>query len=98
MDLDTVKNAALYGIIGIAAIGLLMAIVVKAIIGKIISLLIAAALVFIGWQQRDKVVSYAEDVRGKACTAAQGAVDNATTAEATKFLGISVSLPEGWCS
>jgi hypothetical protein len=96
--LDTVKTVSLYGIIGVAAVGLLMAIVVKKIIGKIISLVLAAVLVLIAWQQRDKVVTYAEDVRGKACTAASGALQNATTAQATKFLGISVSLPDGWCN
>lgn len=88
----------MWTIIAIAVIGLLLAIVIRKILGKIISLLVAAVLVFIGWQQREKVISYADDVRGKACTSAVGAVDNATTDKATTFLGIGISLPAGWCS
>ncbi len=98
MDLETIKNAAMWAIISVAVIGLVLAIVIRKIVGKIISLLVAAALVFIGWQQREKVVSYAEDVRGKACASAEGAVSNPTTEKATTFLGIGVSLPDGWCS
>ena len=98
MDLDTIKTVAMWAIIIVAAVGLLLAILIKKIIGKIISLLVAAVLVFIGWQQRDKVVSYADDVHGKACTSAEGALDNATTNAATSFLGLKISLPAGWCS
>lgn len=98
MDLETVKTVALAAIIAIAVIGLLLAIVIKKILGKIISLLIAAVLIFIGWQQRDKVVTYAEQVQGKACTSADGAINNANTQKATTFLGIGISLPDGWCS
>jgi hypothetical protein len=97
VDLETVKTVSLYGIIVVAAIGLLMAVVVKKIVGKIISLVLAAAIVLVGWQQRDKVLSYAEEVRNKACTAASGALENASTAQATSFFGITVSLPDGWC-
>jgi hypothetical protein len=98
VDLETVKTVAIWAIVAIAVIGLLLAIVIKKILGKIISLLIAAILVFLAWQQRDKVVSYADNVRGKACTSAAGAVDNPTTQKATTFLGIGISLPDGWCS
>ena len=98
MDLETVKTVALVAIIAIAVIGLLFAIVIRKIVGKIISLVVAAVLVIVAWQQRDKVISYAEEVRGQACDSASGAVDNPTTREATSFLGIGVSLPDGWCT
>jgi len=98
VDLNTLKNLALTVIIAVAVIGLLLAILIKKILGKIISLLIAAVLVFIFWQQRDKVVSYAEEVHNKACASAEGAVDNPTTQRATTFLGIDISLPDGWCT
>lgn len=98
MDLQTIKTVAMWAIIGIAVVGVLLAIVIRKIVGKIISLLIAAVLVFVAWQQREKVVSYADQVRGEACDSAAGAVDNATTAEATTFLGIGISLPDGWCT
>jgi len=88
----------MWTIIAVAVVGLLLAILIKKILGKIISLLVAAVLVFLGWQQREKVVSYADDVKGKACSAAEGAVDNATTQKATTFLGIGISLPAGWCT
>ncbi len=84
-------------IIAVGVLGLLLAIVIKKIIGKIISLILAAVLVTLGWQQRAKVVNYADEVRGKACDSADAAVDNPTTRDATTFLGISVSLPTGWC-
>ncbi len=88
----------MWSIIGIAVIGLMLAIIIHKIIGKILSLLIAAVLVFVGWQQRQKVIDYASEVKGKSCTSADGALDNATPADATSFLGIHISLPAGWCS
>jgi hypothetical protein len=98
VNLETVKTVAMVAIIAIAVIGLLLAIVIRKIVGKIISLIVAAVLVIVAWQQRDKVVSYAEEVQGKACNSVSGAVDNPTTQEATSFLGIGISLPDGWCS
>lgn len=98
MNLETVKTVAMVAIIAIAVIGLLLAIVIRKIVGKIISLVVAAVLVFIAWQQRDKVVNYADQVHNDTCNSASGAVDNATTQAATSFLGISVSLPDGWCT
>ncbi|WP_111766876.1 hypothetical protein [Nakamurella deserti] len=98
MDLETVKTVAIVAIIAIAVIGLLLAIVIRKIVGKIISLVVAAVLVLVAWQQRDKVVSYAEEVQGQACDSVSGAVDNPTTREATSFLGIGISLPDGWCT
>jgi hypothetical protein len=98
VNLETVKTVAVVAIVAIAVIGLLMAIVIRKIVGKIISLVVAAVLVVVAWQQRDKVVSYAEEVQGQACDSASGAVENPTTQEATSFLGIGISLPEGWCT
>lgn len=98
VDLETVKTVAMVAILAIAVIGLLLAIVIRKIVGKIISLVVAAVLVFAAWQQREKVVSYADEVRGQACDSAAGAVDNPTTREATSYLGIGISLPDGWCT
>lgn len=98
MNLETVKTVAMVAIVAIALIGLLLAIVIRKIVGKIISLVVAAVLVFVAWQQRDKVISYADEVQGKACNSVSGAVDNPTTREATSFLGIGISLPDGWCT
>jgi xanthosine utilization system XapX-like protein len=98
VDLETVKTVGMVAIVAIALIGLLLAIVIRKIVGKIISLVVAAALVFVAWQQRDKVTDYAAEVRGQACDSAAGAVENPTTREATSYLGIGISLPDGWCT
>lgn len=98
VDLDTVKTVAMVAIVAIAVIGLLLAIVIRKIVGKIISLVVAAVLVLVAWQQRDKVIDYADEVQGRACDSVSGAVDNPTTEKATSFLGIGISLPDGWCT
>ena len=97
MDLQTVENLVLWGVVIIAALGLLMAILIKKIIGKIIALLVAATLVFVGWQQRDKVLDYAQQVQGDACDAA-GTVNQTVADNTPEFLGIPVALPTDWCS
>ena len=98
MDLQTVEDVVLWGVIIVAAVGLLLAILIKKIIGKIIALLVAATLVFVGWQQRDKVLDYAQEVAGDACNAATGTVDPTVADNTPEFLGIKVSLPADWCA
>jgi len=98
VDLQTVEEVVLWGVIIIAAIGLLLAILIKKIIGKIIALLVAATLVFIGWQQRDKVLDYAQQVQDDACDAATGTVNQTVEANTPEFLGIDISLPADWCA
>ncbi len=85
MELNTVKTVASWGIVGFVVVGLLVAIIVKKVIGKIISLVLAAAVVFFVWQQRGHVEDYANDVRNKVCTAEPS------------FFGIDVKLPIYWC-
>ena len=98
VDLQTVEEVVLWGVVIVAALGLLMAIMIKKIMGKIIALLVAATLVFIGWQQRDKVLDYAQQVSTDACNAATGTVDQTVAANTPTFLGVEVSLPDDWCS
>jgi hypothetical protein len=86
VDLDTVKTVATWVIVGFVVIGVLCAIIIKKIVGKIISLVLAAVVVFFIWQQRAKVTDYANEVKGDVCTAQPS------------FFGIDVSLPESWCS
>ncbi len=90
MNLDTIKTVAMWALIAIAVIGILLAIVVKKIVGKIISLVLAAVLVFFCWQQRDKVLTAGEALKAKACS----------TADATlpSFFGIKVTVPADWCT
>ncbi len=85
VDLDTIKTGAIWAIVVIAVIGLVMAIVIKKIVGKIIALVLAAVLIFLCWQQRGKVIDFANDVKGKACAAQPS------------FFGVDVTLPDDWC-
>ena len=48
-------------------VGLVAAILIKKIVGKIIALVLAAALIFFGWQQRQHVIDFANGVKGEAC-------------------------------
>lgn len=86
IDLDTIQTATLWGLVAIGIIGLVAAILIKKIFGKIIALVLAAALIFFGWQQRQQVIEFADDVRGQACAAS------------TTFFGVDVSMPDTWCT
>lgn len=89
MDIDTIKTVAMWALIIIAAAGILAAIVIRKIVGKIISLVLAAVLVFFCWQQRDRVLDAGNDLKAKACTTAD--------AKLPSFFGISVTVPDDWC-
>lgn len=93
VELETVKTVAMWALIVIAVLGILAAIIIRKIIGKIISLVLAAVLIFVGWQQRDKVTDYADNFRADAC--AKG-VDPKTGQ--VSFLGIDVDLPSNFCT
>ncbi|WP_353648981.1 hypothetical protein ABLG96_19535 [Nakamurella sp. A5-74] len=86
MDLENVKTIAVWATVAFVVIGLLAAIIIKKVIGKIISLVLAAVIVFFLWQQRGKVESFANDVHGDICSSQPS------------FFGISVDLPTGWCT
>lgn len=85
MDLENLKTIAIWATVAFVVVGLIAAIIIKAVIGKIISLVLAAVIVFFLWQQRGKVESYAQDVRGDVCSSQPS------------FFGITVDLPAGWC-
>ncbi|SDO47155.1 hypothetical protein SAMN04515671_1043 [Nakamurella panacisegetis] len=67
LDLQTIKNTAMWALIGIAVIGIVLAIIIKKIVGKIIILVLAALIVFFGWQQRSKVVDFGNHLQTSAC-------------------------------
>lgn len=81
LDVSTIKTTAMWVLIAIAVVGLVLAIIIKKIIGKIITLVLAAIIVFVGWQQRSKVVDFANHVQTSAC------------ASHPKFFGIDVTYP-----
>lgn len=90
MDIDTLKTVAMWALIAVAVVGILLAIVIKKIIGKVVSLVLAAVLVFLCWQQRDKVLEAGNDLKANTCTTAD--------AELPSFFGISISVPDDWCA
>ena len=86
INLNTIQSTAPWVLLGIGVIGVVAAIIIKKIVGKIIALVLAAVLIFIGWQQRQKVIDFANSVKDETCAAS------------TTFVGIEVSLPESWCA
>lgn len=78
LDYTTIKNTALWVLIAIAVVGIVLAIIVKKIVGKIITLVLAAVIIFFGWQQRARVVDYYDS---HACTSSP------------HFFGIAVTFP-----
>ncbi len=85
VDLNTIQTTAPWVLIAIGMIGIVAAIFIKKIVGKIIALVLAAVLIFVGWQQRQKVIDYANSMKDVTCSAS------------TSFVGIEVSLPDSWC-
>jgi disulfide bond formation protein DsbB len=86
INLSAIQSTAPWVLLGIGVIGVVAAIIIKKIVGKIIALVLAAVLIFIGWQQRQKVIDFANSVKDETCAAS------------TTFVGIEVSLPESWCT
>jgi len=85
LDLSTIQSTTPWVLVTIGVVGVVAAIVIKKVVGKIIALVLAAALIFVGWQQRQKVIDFANSVKDETC------------ATSTTFFGIEVSLPESWC-
>ena len=81
LDLQTIKSTAMWVLIAIAVIGIVLAIIIKKIVGKIITLVLAALIVFFGWQQRSRVVDFGNHLQASACSSHP------------KFFGIDVTSP-----
>ena len=86
VDLNTVQSTAPWVLVGIGVVGVVAAIVIKKVVGKIIALVLAAVLIFVGWQQRQHVIDFANSVKDQTC------------ATSTTFVGVEVALPESWCT
>ena len=85
IDFETIQRYTVWVLIAIGVVGVLAAIVIKKVVGKIIALVLAALLIFLGWQQRQKVIDFANSVKDTTC------------ASSTTFVGIEVTLPDSWC-
>ena len=67
VPLTAIQSTAPWVLIAIAVIALVLAILIKKIVGKIIVLVLAAVLIFVGWQQRQHVIDFANGVKDDAC-------------------------------
>jgi arginine exporter protein ArgO len=85
IDFETIQRSTVWVLIAIGVVGVLAAIVIKKVVGKIIALVLAALLIFFGWQQRQQVIDFANSVKDTTC------------ASSTTFVGIEVTLPDSWC-
>ncbi len=85
IDFETIQRSTVWVLIAIGVVGVLAAIVIKKVVGKIIALVLAALLIFFGWQQRQKVIDFANSVKDTTC------------ASSTTFVNIEVTLPDYWC-
>lgn len=85
IDFETIQRSTVWVLIAIGVVGVLAAIIIKKVVGKIIALVLAALLIFFGWQQRQKVIDFANSVKDTTC------------ASSTTFVGIEVTLPDSWC-
>lgn len=85
MTLTAVQSSTPWVLIAIAVVAVLAAIMIKKIVGKIVVLVLAAALIFVGWQQRQHVIDFANGVKDGAC------------GQSVTFLGVDVALPDDWC-
>lgn len=86
IDLSTIQTTLVWVLVAIGVIGLLGAILLKKIIGKVIVLALAAVVVLVLWQQRQQVLDLANELKDTGCRMTP------------TFLGIQVSLPSSWCS
>ena len=67
LDVSTIRTTVLWVLIVVAVVGVALAILVKKILGKVITLVVAALIVLFGWQQRGRVVNYANTLHSSAC-------------------------------
>ena len=81
LELSTIRTSGPWVLMAVAVAGLVLAVVIKKIIGKIIVLVLAAVIVFTGWQQRATVVEFANNLHASAC------------ASHPRFFGFDVSYP-----
>jgi len=85
---DTAKQFGLYGIIGVLVIGLLAAIVVRKVVGKIISLVITVGLAAVLLGQRGAIDDCVKKVQTEIKTPTANVLDTSC-----KFFGKDIKIP-----
>ena len=86
---DTAKQFGLYAIVGVGVVGVLSALVVRKVVGKIISLVITVALAATLWGQRTAI----DDCVTKLKASAAGAVTGKVADPTCSFFGTDVKVP-----
>ncbi|HYN76025.1 MAG TPA: hypothetical protein VEV13_07475 [Candidatus Limnocylindria bacterium] len=66
VDLDTVKTWALILGIGLPVLGVVLALVIKAVVMKVLVLVVCFGLAFAVWTQRAALLEYADTCAGTA--------------------------------
>jgi 5-bromo-4-chloroindolyl phosphate hydrolysis protein len=84
---DSAKSTALIGLVVVIVLGILAALVIKAVITKVISLIVAAALSFGLFSQRASIQDCAKKVKENVLV-----VDKSAKTEC-KFFGFTVEVP-----
>lgn len=86
LNLDTARNASLWGVVGLVVVALLAIWLVKAVVTKVLSVLVLLALAGLLWSQRVELNDCADEVRA---TISAGLVDDTTCT----FFGRDVTVP-----
>lgn len=86
IDLSTIQNTLVWVLVAVAVVGVVGAIILKKIVGKLFVLALAAIVVIVLWQQRQQVLDLANELKDTGC------------GMTPTFLGIQVSLPASWCA
>jgi hypothetical protein len=89
-DLETVRNVALVVVAGAVVLALVTAYLVKAVVGKIVSIVLLGGLAVLVWSQRQSLQDCADRVE---TTLGAGAIDDTTCT----FFGrdVTISSPLG---
>lgn len=85
-DLDTAKNTSLFTVAGAVLLALAAVWLVKAVVTKVLTVVVLLALAGLVWSQRTELVDCADDVRDNV---AAGAFDDTTCT----FFGQDVTVP-----
>ncbi len=89
-DLDTVRNVAFVVVVGAVLLAVVSAFVVKAVVGKVVTIVMLGGLAVLVWSQRQTLQDCADRV---GATLGAGAVDDTTCT----FFGrdVTISAPLG---
>lgn len=86
LDLDTVRNASLWGVVALVLIALLAVWIIKQVVTKVLTVVVLLALAGLLWSQRAELTDCYDQIGGT--IAASGARETTCT-----FFGRTVTVP-----